>query len=151
MAARVLVLRDEGTGTANRLLDAIETRARAAGYDTVVGLDPLDPKGEPCVLAVPEAALALIVLNGRQTLQTPAERTVHMRRFFAPEFLREHRNYLAFQSAMQETLLERNCLLLRQAKETHDRLERFYIAAMDFDALKEKTGRLLEQLLPGDR
>ncbi len=151
LASRIFALRDEGTGTANRLLDYLETRARAAGFDVIVGLDPLHPKGAPCVLAVPGADLALVVLNGQESLQTPPDRTVHMRRFFAPEFLREHRNYLAFQNGMQQTLLEQNHRLLRQAKETHDRLERCYIAAMDFDKLKRQTDRLLEQLIPGDK
>ena len=151
LAPRLFVLRDEGTGTANRLLEYIETRARAAGFDAVAGLDPLHPKAAPCALAVPEAGLALTVLNGAQTLQTPPDRTVHMRRFFAPEFLREHRNYLAFQSELQQSLRSRNHELLRQAKKIHDEMERYYIAAMDFDALKKETDRLLEQLIPDDK
>lgn len=151
LAPRVFALCDEGTGTANRLLDYLETRARAAGYDVVVGLDPLHPKAAPCALAIPEAGLALTVLNGRKVLQTPPDRTVHMRRFFAPAFLNEHRNYLAFQQSVQQTLLERSCTLLQQAREIHDRLERYYIAAMDFEALKKETDRMLEQLIPGDK
>ena len=147
LAPRVIALRDENTGTANRLLEYLETRARAAGFDVVVGLDPLHPKAAPSSLAIPEADLALTVLDGGRTLQSPADRTVHMRRFFAPEFLREHKNYLAFQNEMQRTLLQRNGQLLRQAKEIHDALERYYIAAMDFDALETQTERLVEKLM----
>ena len=147
LAPRVIALRDENTGTANRLLEYIETRARAAGCDVIVGLDPLHPKATPASLAIPEADLALTVLDGGRTMQTPLDRTVHMRRFFAPEFLREHRNYLAFQLEMQQTLLERNRQLLRQAGEIHDALERYYIAAMDFDALHKETERLAEAFL----
>ena len=148
LAPRVLALQDVGTGTGGRLLDYIATRACAAGYDVLVGLDPLHPKADPCALVIPEASLALVVTHPRRPLQTPPDRSVHMRRFFAPEFFREHKNYLAFQNEMVAALLDQNHVLLRRAKQTHDLLERHYIAAMDFDALRAFGDRVLTQLFP---
>lgn len=143
---RFFALHDAGTGTANRLLAYLETRATAAGYDVIVGLDPLHPKGAPQALAVPEASLSLAVFGDREAPQTPPDRTLHMRRFFEPEFLHEHKNYLAFQNGMLGTLLEQNHLLLHKAKAIHDALERHYIEAMDFGALQTVGDRLLEEI-----
>ena len=145
-ASRVIVLEDAGTGAAGRLLEYLETRSRAAGYDVLAGLDPLHPKTALSALVIPEASLAVIAADERTSLQTPPDRTLHMRRFFAPEFLREHKNYLAFQQEILQALLQQNRLLLRQAKNTHDLLERHYIAAMDFDALRIAGDQLARSL-----
>ena len=146
LGTRLIALRDTGTGMGSRLLSYIETRARAAGFDVIAGLDPLHPKTGLCALAIPEASLALVALDETAPPERAPDRTVHMRRFFVPEFLREHKNFLAFQNSMIASLCEQNHLLLRQAKETHDRLEALYIPAMDFDALGRAAEEVCEML-----
>ncbi len=144
-ATEVLLLDDPFSPAAGMLLQRIAARAPAHGYDVTLALDPLDPHGDPLGLLLPQCAVALL----RKTPQTavlPAARTLHMDRFLRPNAIRGHKQKLLFQQKLQRALVDESIEMLQKAKDTHDKLERIYIAAMDFSRMQRETDALVARI-----
>lgn len=145
LATEILLLDDPFSPAAGMLLQRIAARASAHGYDTLLLCDPLDPHGDPCGVLVPEHAVALL----RKTPQTailPAARTLHMNRFLHEQAVRNNRQKLLFQQKIQQSLIDESVAALRLAKEAHDRLERIYVSAMDFQRMQTETDVLIQRI-----
>ena len=144
-ATEITLLDDPYSPAAGMLLARLASRASAHGYDHVLILDPMDPHGDPLGLLVPERGVAFL----RKTAQTAAlsaARTIHAARFLQPDAVRRHKQRLQFQQKTAQSLVDESVAQLRQAKQTHDRLESYYTAAIDFDALNRAAARLLDRL-----
>ena len=132
-------------GKENDLLQRIAARALAHGYDVTLALDPLDPHGDPLGLLLPEGAVALF-RKTPQTAALPAARTLHMERFLHSDAVRGHKQKLLFQQKLQSALVDESIEMLQKAKETHDKLERIYIEAMDFARMQRETDALVARI-----
>ena len=76
----------------------------------------------------------------------PAARTLHMDRFLRPDAIRGHKQKLLFQQKLQRALVDESIEMLQKAKDTHDKLERIYIAAMDFSRMQRETDALVARI-----
>ena len=144
-ATEVLLLDDPFSPAAGMLLQRIAARAAAHGYDVTLALDPLDPHGDPLGLLLPEGALALF-RKTPQTAALPTARTLHMERFLHSDAVRGHKQKLLFQQKLQRALVDESIEMLQKAKETHDKLERIYIEAMDFARMQRETDALVARI-----
>ena len=145
LATEILLLDDPFSPAAGMLLQRIAARALAHGYDVTLALDPLDPHGDPLGLLLPEGAVALF-RKTPQTAALPAARTLHMERFLHSDAVRGHKQKLLFQQKLQRALVDESIEMLQKAKETHDKLERIYIEAMDFARMQRETDALVARI-----
>lgn len=74
-------------------------------------------------------------------------RRIHAKRFFTVEAPASQRGRLRFNQKATRELLQTSCNILAKAKEVHDRLEAYYIDAMDFEALGVFAEHFAEKLL----
>lgn len=144
-ATEILLIDDPFSPAAGMLLSRLAARAAAHGRDHVLMLDPLDPHGDPMGLLAPDCGVA-VLRKTPETAALPASRTIHADRFLQPDAVRRHRQRLQFQQKTIDALLEESVASLRQAKRTHDLLERCYIDATDFDAMNRSCDRLLDRI-----
>ncbi|MBQ3865890.1 MAG: hypothetical protein II776_03230 [Clostridia bacterium] len=72
--------------------------------------------------------------------------TVNMRRFLDEDMLSAHRQKMRFGVRCFEMLLQGATDAFREAADLHDALEKYYVAAMDFEKLNEFAGCWIDQL-----
>ena len=62
------------------------------------------------------------------------------------EGIENHKRRLTFNRKIMQELLLQSVTCLKTAKSVHDRLEKIYVDAMDFDALNDYGEKLKEEI-----
>ena len=148
---------DDEWGVSSRLL-LIKLRALAlcSGFDVISSYCPLSPYDRLEHLMIPELRLGFFTGNSRHTfdphkLPSLAVHVIHAARFTDMESLRRKRQRIAFTSKMSSRLISEAEEQLALAKKLHDELEKYYVSATDFDAVRLKGDALTEKLLAAAR
>ncbi len=128
-----IILNDPYGGVSRVMMQTVRDCALRAGYEVITLHDPLLPDGIDHVL-VPERSLAFLTERAPLRFET-SERRIHARRFSDVVALHATRERLNFERRLTAELLSESATVLATAKRVHDRLERYYIEAMDFPAL----------------
>ena len=134
LASRVIAIDDEYTAVSSTLLDRIGESAVRNGYDVIFCYCPLKPRMSCEHIIIPEKKLALITARSPHKTKIQADRVIHSRRFLH-EGINEHMAYLRFNRKLMRELTTEAISALRDAKAIHDKLEKLYVEAMDFEAL----------------
>lgn len=113
------------------------------GYNAIYCCCPMNP-AESEHLLVPEKSIALVRLHGA-SCETECDRIIHTGRFMKEGFS-QNRTVLKFNNKVKDELIRESVNCLRQAKLTHDRLEKIYIDAMDFERLNEYCQSFIDKL-----
>lgn len=113
------------------------------GYNAIYCCCPMNP-AESEHLLVPEKGIAVVRLHGAAS-ELPCDRIIHTGRFMKDGFT-ENRTVLKFNNKVKAELIRESINCLRQAKLTHDRLEKIYIDAMDFERLNEYCQSFIDKL-----
>ncbi|MGN0586879.1 MAG: hypothetical protein ACI4JF_06295 [Oscillospiraceae bacterium] len=92
-------------------------------------------------MRIPELKISFISANGINHIRLEEKRPVNFMRFYRRDMLSAKKSRLKFNARAASELLEEAYSSLRSAKEAHDKLEEFYISAVDFgkvDAVLQK-------------
>lgn len=136
LCQKTVIISDEVGSVGNGLISYMKNYAVENGYDTVTVKNPLMPD---CLLdgvIIPELSLGVIRENEFLRLEASVRR-IHARRFIYAEQIAKSRGRIRFNKKTAETFLSGATELLKEAKAVHDELEKYYINAMDFDALSD--------------
>ncbi len=117
------------------------------GYDRLRLLSPLHPERIDHLL-LPECSLAIVTQNHRLRWQSelPVVKTLPLKTFLHRD-ISTHKNKLAFGKKLCKALYDEVAEHLASEKALHDELEKYYIDAMDFDALNTKTEQFIIKIL----
>lgn len=144
LASRVIGLVDEYSAVSGILTERIAQTASKNGYDVIACPCPMKPDEFEHIL-IPKLGLALLTVKSSHVISAPFDRLIHARRFITTDVLKSKKNRLAFGQKTADELTQESIRLLAKAKKTHDRLERFYTEAMDFNALDRFTEEFIER------
>ena len=89
--------------------------------------------------------LALITVKKEHNISLECDRLIHCKRFLR-EDIRNYRERMRRNKKLCSHLIGESVNSLKKAKETHDRLEKEYIEAMDFQALNDYTEIITEEM-----
>lgn len=145
LASRVIGICDDLSAVSPRLISAIAEGAVRHGYDTIVGHCPLRPN-ECEHIIIPEAGLAVITVKKEHPTALACDRLIHARRFLH-EGINEKKSLLRFDRRLKNELIAESVRKLQDAKQTHDRLEKLYIGAMDYTALNSFCDEFIKRLI----
>ena len=134
LSNRVIGINDEHSAVSPLIIERLGDLASKNGYDVILFKCPVKPDSFEHLI-IPEISLCVTTVKKEHPSKIKADRLIHPRRFLFDEALREQKNRLSFNRKMENALLKESVSYLKKAKETHDRLEKFYVEAMDFDAL----------------
>ncbi len=151
LASRIQLVEDPWGVSAPLLLSELRQLALGCGLELVTCPCPLFPFGRIDHLFLPELSLGFMIVNRFHPVSLTPERTIHARRFTDLELIRSRKRRIAFLLRAAENMIQQSAGLLANAKEEHDRLEQYYIAAMDRQAQQELTKQVasrLEGLIP---
>ncbi len=145
LCQKTVIISDEQGSVANKILEYIRNYARERGYEVITVKNPILPDCLLDGIILPELSIGFIKENEFFKVNSETRR-IHARRFIRTEQISKNRGRIKFNKKTAETLLKGAIEILREAKAIHDGLEKYYIKAMDFDALnkfrKEFTDRI---------
>jgi len=141
-----VVLYDSFGCASSVILKFLSLRAAEKGISGYCCYDCMNPASAPAALILPSLNLGFI----RGTKKTEAGDgnllSVNCMRFYDSSVLSKHKNRIAFNNRSENEMISGATECLIKAKNTHDRLEKYYIAAMDFDAMNEFSEKLIEEI-----
>lgn len=144
LASRVIGLADEYGAVSGILCERIAQTASKNGYDVIACPCPMNPTEFEHII-LPELSLALLTVKSCHRICVQFDRLIHARRFLTSDVLQSRKNRLHFGRKAVDELTEESIALLKKAKTTHDRLESYYIDAMDFDGLDRFTAEFIDR------
>jgi len=140
---RIVVIDDCIGDTSERILKLLAEYAQGCGYSAVVCPSATFVTGIDQLL-VPELSLAFV---REQTVEDVLPiKKIHARRFMDSIGIKNHKYRMRFNKKAVNDLQNEAVKLLKTAKQTHDKLETFYIDAMNFDAVNDKTNKLMKEI-----
>lgn len=146
LCPRIFAIEDEHGAVADTLLKHVLDYAITDGQRCVVCPCPLFPERFVEHLLLPDVGVAFVTSNRYHKVDYPVFRRLHSSRFLNTEGLQEHQNLLRFQAKAANELLKQAFELMAQAKDIHDRLEKQYATATDWEAVNRLTKNLLAAL-----
>lgn len=141
-----IIIEDKYGGVSSLIMEQIREYALSKGHSIVTLKNPFLPSVMTDHILIPSLSLMFATENNFCHLESE-ERRIHARRFCDAAARKKYRGRLNFNSEVAKQLLLSACEALRDAKSEHDRLERYYIKAMDFGALTDYATKLTEKIL----
>ncbi len=130
----IIVIDDKYGAVANVTMEKIRNTALERGYEIITIKNPFLPSVMTDHILIPELSLAFV--REYEYIKFKEQyRRIHARRFYDINILRECRTRLTFNRRVARELLLGAIETLSKAKAVHDKLEKYYIDAMDFNAL----------------
>ncbi len=145
LAYRIIGIDDEYTAVSGELCERIGETAIRNGYDVIFCHCPMKPKMQCEHIIIPEKKLALMTVRSSHKTGIEFDRIIHAKRFLS-EGINEHITYLRFNRRLIRELTEEAISALKEAKRTHDKLEKIYADAMDFPRLNKYCGNLCAEI-----
>ncbi|MEM1485813.1 hypothetical protein V6615_13220 [Oscillospiraceae bacterium PP1C4] len=146
-----IYLIDDVYGAASRLLlTSLRSQALESGWDIISCYCPLSPFEKLEHLFIPALRIGFMTQNDHMSPAVEPYKVIRARRFTDTEALKKSRKRISFNKKAAAQMLDSAARLLAEAKSTHDKLEEYYIAAMDFakvDAVCDKTLARYEHIL----
>lgn len=142
----VVVFKDKYGGASGEIMKYLRAAAREKGYDIIVLKSPLLPNELIDHILIPELSLAFVTENEYAKFDTDVRR-IHSRRFENKSILKKYRGRILFNRRISKQLLLGACATLKEAKSTHDQLEKYYIGAMDFTSLSLFAAEKAKEIL----
>ena len=131
---RIIVIEDKYGAAASEIMKYLRGAAKQKGYSIITLKNPFLPSELIDHILIPELSLAFVTENEFIKFDTGARR-VHARRFTDKNAAKKYRGRILFNRRVSRELLLGAAAAVKSAKAAHDELEKFYIDAMDFNAL----------------
>ena len=147
LCPRIYTVEDDHGAAAPLFLTELARLAQKAGVDGIVCPCPLAPEEGPEHLLFPSIGVGFTTSNSFHKADYPVFRRIHATRFSDTEQLRAKRQIAAFNRRAARELLEQAQALSAEAKAAHDRMERFSIAAMDWDRAREMGDAVVQRFV----
>ena len=142
----IIVIDDKYGGASNEIMTAIRKVALSRGYEIITLKNPFLPSKIIDHILIPELSLAF-VREYEYIKFADTHRHIHARRFTDVNLMQSVRTRMLFNRRTARELLLGAIQTLTEAKQTHDKLEKYYIDAMDFNALTYFAERTAQDIL----
>ncbi len=131
-------------GLSHFMLASIAKAACAAGHDAYVCYCPLNPEGKIDHVLIPALSLAFITVNDNLPYADDSDRHIRLDAYIDHDRYLDFRDQLRHWKKIFQALIENAADSIGESKELHDKLEAYYVPAMDFT----KVDRLFDELCP---
>lgn len=144
---RIYTVSDENQCVSGYLMQALRTTALSRGVNIIICLNPLEPNGLPLHIILPDEKIGFFTSNSLQNFKSIADKNINATRFMSSDIISAHKKRLLFNKKAASGMIQEAVRLLKNAKNTHDSMERYYIEAMDFEKLNKFTDNLIDTVL----
>ena len=147
LAEQIIVIDDEFGAAASVMLAVVRQWALDAGYESYVCPCAVSPERKIDHVIVPGRRLAFCTANSLLAFDREPTRRIRAGRFRDNTVFAQHKQRMRFNKRAAAELLEGAHNYLAQARQVHDQIEAFYVAAMDFDRLEDMRRQTTERIL----
>lgn len=140
-----IILKDEYGAAASIILSAIRDYALYKKHEIITVKNPILPSDIIDAVIIPSLSLAFVREEYEKIDCENKKHNAH--RFYNNDRLKNAKEKMKFNKKAYFTLLDAAAQTLAKAKSTHDRLEKYYIDAMDYTALNKFFNSFLEKAL----
>jgi hypothetical protein len=146
LCEKKIVLHDEIGLASSMHVESLAANAAENGCRVIRCPCPLAPDAKTEHLLLPELTLGVFTSNRRHPFKGDNAANVQCSRFLSKNEMGMHKNRLRFTARARDEMLAEALVRLREAKELHDELERYYVDAMDFAAVQNYAEKLLREI-----
>lgn len=143
---KVIIVEDKYGAAAGAIMSKIRDYALKCGHSIITLKSPFLPSELYEHIIIPELSLAFCTENEYIHFQSDVRR-VHARRFYDILIQKQCRGRMLFNRKLVRDLLVLSCKTLAAAKASHDKLEKYYIDAMDFEGEMLLAQDILDRIL----
>ncbi len=143
MCENIYVLDDPYSQASSVILRILMMKAKEQGIDSIACYCPMSPEYKPEHVIFPSLSLGFYTANRYHPDKFSEAKHIDCKRFLNTDIISRHKNRIAFNNRSRDELLNEAVLKLKKAKSIHDELEKYYIAAMDFDAAQKSADSLI--------
>lgn len=118
----------------------------AHGYDVTVSEFNIIHNSIYEHIVVPQLGLIFITGNFFNSLNADNENIINFSRFYSKDVINAKKQRIAFNKKASAELAEEAKISLENALKVHDILESYYISALDFDGLNNKTKKIVNEI-----
>ncbi|MBR1750457.1 MAG: ATPase [Ruminococcus sp.] len=136
---------DEYFAASSHLFDELAAKAAAKGYDVIVCPTQLLSNDVTEHIIIPELDLAFVSVNKLKG-DIGTGRTTSLAKYYDESLMTLKAPRLKLNRTASKTLLDEAAKTLTLAKQSHDEIEKYYIAAMDFKRLDKAADKLIERI-----
>ncbi len=135
LCERIYLIDDEYGASSKLLISELRERAIKSGYDVISALSPTSPFEKREHIIIPQLSLGFVSGFFFHTPDITPTKIINCRRFTDYDKLKVRMKRLSFNKKATSDLLSEASRMLGEAKIIHDELEKYYIAAADFEAI----------------
>lgn len=140
------LLHDDDFACAHLICEKTAAEAVRRGFDVI--LSPCHGLNNTAYehLLIPELGLALLSSTPLNKLVPENCAKINLSRFYDRSVIARYRGRLKMNRLTMESLAEEVYETIKSAKAVHDDIEKYYIAAMDFDGLDKLAEKLISEI-----
>ena len=134
-----IYLLDDDVGAVTRIfMNAIRKNAVENGLDIITCRCPVFPSEKIEHIFIPSLKIGFMTVNRRHKIKIAPYRTIHWGRFTDRKKYAINKIRIRFALRYAKKLIDEAASCIKEAKKVHDKLESYYIDAMDFSLVEEK-------------
>ncbi|MBQ0084523.1 MAG: hypothetical protein KBS52_07175 [Clostridiales bacterium] len=141
-----IVISDRFGAVSSIVLSAIRDIAIERGQNVITVKSFLLPDEIIEHILIPELSLAFCTENENMP-NSSRTRRIHAKRFYDTDELNSSRQRMMFNRKVAAELLDCAAETLSTAKALHDKIEKYYVSALDIPALKQYTDETVEKIM----
>lgn len=130
----LIVFKDDYLASSNIFMEKVKENALQNGYEIISLKNPFLPSTITDHIIIPSLSVAFVTEKSNLKFENNS-RKIHARRFTSNKMLHNSLERIKFNKKAVKHLLTSACETLQRAKAVHDKLEKYYIDIMDFNAL----------------
>ncbi len=142
----VTVIKDSIGNIADLIVKYVKRKALDNGYSVINLKSAFLPQNYDFGIIIPELSTAVVCENAHIKFDS-AKRKINIKRFYDKDILAFRKSRLSLNEKIEENLLSGAYNALRRAKAVHDKIEKYYIDAMDFNGLDKKQKEITQEIL----
>ncbi len=142
----IIIIKDTTSIVSNYIINQIKNIADKKGIDKNVYLCPTNPETKTEHIKFYNSGSGIYTANNYHTAPDKKYKTINAERFYNKDEYNKIKNKIRFFNKAKAELISEAFNCLKQAKSTHDILESYYIAAMDFNKVSKITESTIKKI-----
>lgn len=143
----VIAVKDKLTVAADYIMKYIYNYCIKNEISIILCMCPMNPENKIDHIILPDIRTGFFTANKYHPLSKQVSKTVNCKRFYDTDEYDAIKNKITFLNKAKEELISESVLCLKNAKSTHDTLESYYIAAMNYNRVSEIRNNLVKEIL----
>ena len=143
---KTISLKDDYTVASDYIINNICDILALNNINTIRCLNPLNPERAEHII-LPDSGICIFTSDSYHPSLENNNRNINCSRFYSKDKFNEIKNRVVFLKKAKQEFINEAISCLANAKKSHDLLESYYIAAMDFSKTSEIKNKIINEIV----